>query len=415
MAHRQQGYIFRRTRRLPDGSTWTSPHYSIGYRVGRRLKVESIGPKKKDAARVLADRLATLHAGTYREIAPTTFGEWAAQWAKGLTGLKPSTASAYRSILRGHLIPAFGDRPLDTIGVADVNAYLADREGLTVKTRRNHLALLHKLLGDAVEGDRVAANRLAGSKALRRPKAIREADEAPEVDILSPEEVNRLLDALTTVAGGASYPLFLTAVCTGMRLGELLALQWQDIDGAGRQIHVRRSVYKGTFYVPKTKRGRRRIDVGAQLLGVLDGLRLARAADAPDALVFPNAQGGALDPDNLGKRVWERALALAGLRHVKIHSLRHTFASLLIAQGESVKYIQTQLGHASAMMTLNVYGHLFPSEKRTAAARLEESFLRSKLLADPAEPARTEADADGESVVGSARNAGRMPTEADGG
>jgi integrase len=126
--------------------------------------------------------------------------------------------------------------------------------------------------------------------------------------------------------------------------------------------------------VPKTRRSRRAIDIGDQLLGVLSRWRReshGEAAPAPDALLFPDPTGAPLDPDALRKRVWAPALARAGLRHVRIHSLRHTFASMLIAQGENLKYISSQLGHASVQITLDRYGHLFPDEKRTAASRLE--------------------------------------------
>jgi integrase len=387
MAHRQQGCIFKQKKRLTDGTLWESPNYSIMYRVGAHLKAETIGPKKKEAAQALADRLKALHEGTYREIKVTTFREWAETWRRGLGSIKPSTARAYRSILERHMIPAFGDRLLTTLGVEDVNAYLGEREGdLKPKTRRNHLTLLHKILDDAREAGYLAVNRLSGSKALHRPKAIREEDER-EVEILDAGEVNRLLDALKELKGGAYYPLFLAGVFTGMRLGELLSLQWGDIDWQRKQVRVRRSAYKGEFFVPKTKRSRRAIDVGDQLLDVLHGLQLGRYGETAlpaDDLIFCGHAGAMLDPDNLRKRVWAPALVAAKLRHVVIHSLRHTYASLLIAQGESPKYISSQLGHASVQITFDRYGHLFPNEKRTSAARLEQRLgltITNKFLA----------------------------------
>ncbi len=159
-----------------------------------------------------------------------------------------------------------------------------------------------------------------------------------------------------------------------MRLGELLGLQWGDIDWEAKRIWVRRTLYKGEFYRPKTKQSRRAIDVGDQLLAVLSGLRRSRYAEhpaPPDDLVFVTAEETAVDPDNLRHRVWAPALAKAELRHVRIHSLRHFYASALIQSGENIKYISAQLGHASVQITLDRYGHLFPNEKRTAAARLE--------------------------------------------
>jgi hypothetical protein len=114
------------------------------------------------------------------------------------------------------------------------------------------------------------------------------------------------------------------------------------------------------------------------------------ATPAPDTLIFPSTSGGPVDPDNLRHRVWAPALAKAKLRHVRIHSLRHTFASMLIAQGENVKYISSRLGHASVQITLDRYGHLFPDEKRGAAARLEAQLRGAAPSSNhPAEQAET--------------------------
>jgi integrase len=397
MAHRQQGSIGRRTERRPDGTLRVSSNYFIMYRApDGTQKKETVGPRKKEAAALLAKRLGALHDGTYREVQEITFREYAQRWIKSRqNALKPSTLASYEAGLGVYaderrdpgppgrrrrrrrrapaLVTVFGDTPLQSITVSDVNAYLGEpTASVRPKTRRNSLALLTKLFGDAVEDGYLAVNRLRGSRSLQRPKALRAEDE-PEIEILTPAEVNRLLDAMDA----EHYPLFLTGVYTGVRLGELLALQWGDLDRAGRRLYVRRSVYKGQFYVPKTKRSRRSIDIGDQLLSVLEGLRLAQygaAPPGPEALIFPSATGRPLDPDNLRHRVWAPALAKAKLRHVRIHSLRHTYASMLIAQGENIKYISSQLGHASVQITIDRYGHLFPDRKRTAAARLEEQF-----------------------------------------
>jgi integrase len=128
-----------------------------------------------------------------------------------------------------------------------------------------------------------------------------------------------------------------------------------DLDETGHRLHVRRSAYRGVFYVPKTRCSRRAIDIGDQLLGVLSAARRRRygaSVPAPHALLFPAPSGEPLSPDALRKRVWAPTLARAGLRHVRIHSLRHTYASMLIAQNENPKYISSQLGHASIKITL---------------------------------------------------------------
>jgi integrase len=190
----------------------------------------------------------------------------------------------------------------------------------------------------------------------------------------------------------AYQALYITAVSSGMRLGELLAFQWGDVDWSTRRLRVRRSLYKGLCYLPKSKKSRRAIDVGDQVLGALRALEGARYGDAgapPEVHVFVRPDGALIDPDNLRNRVWAPAVKAAGLRHVTQHSLRHTYASLLIAQGENPKYISEQLGHASIQITMDRYGHLFPNAKRTTGARLEAQLAAGKDQAPGVESSHT--------------------------
>lgn len=360
------------TRNAKDGSK----RYDAAWRVGGKIKSKTF-TRKKDAARYLTDTVRKVHDGTYRELTPTTFKAYAEKWLEGLSGLKPSTAREYRSAVRHNLVPAFGEQPIGSLSVTEVNAYLAKREGtLKPKTLRNHLALLHRLFEDAQEAGHLAVNRLHKSRALRRPKALRPEDEG-EVEILDATEVNRLLDKIE-----AHYvPLYVTLVSTGMRLGEALGLQWGDIDWSAQQIRIRRSLWKGEYYLPKSKKSRRGIDVGDQVLGALRGVQRERQGESEplaEAPVFVTATGALINPDNLRHRVWAPALTAAELRHVTMHSLRHTFASLLIAQGENPKYISEQMGHASINITMDRYGHLFPSTKRQAPARLEAQLAAGR-------------------------------------
>jgi integrase len=395
------------TRTLAGGK---AKAYDVRWRVDGRQKSQTFA-RRKAAETFLADIVKKVHEGTYRELQPITFKAYAEKWLAGLGGgIKPSTARSYQSILEHQLIPSFGARQLASLTVDDVNMYLAARAGgLKPKTLRNHLVLLGKLFADAMESGHLAVNRLAKSKALRRPRALRPEDDA-EVEILDAAEVNQLLDKMSP----DYLPLYITAVSSGMRLGELLALQWGDVDWSTRQLRVRRSLYKGQCYLPKSKKSRRAIDVGDQVLGALRGLERARYGEAgapPDAYVFLRPDGTLIDPDNLRNRVWGPAVKAAGLRHVTQHSLRHTYASLLIAQGENPKYISAQLGHASIQITMDRYGHLFPNQKRTAAARLEAQLAAGKDRraessnihpTEQAEPGRNTTEQAGERRAGEA-------------
>ena len=397
-------YLAADTRRKENSAfaAWAEPaRYAIMFRSpDGRQKKEGGFDTKRAAAGVLAKRIAALHDGTYREIVPVTLREYAGKWLAAQRGhLKPSTYRSYESGLGVYLDPApketkrrargraahqlvrvWGERPLASLTVSDVNAYLAGHAArLRPATLRNTLALLTKLLSDAVEDGNLVRNPLRGSRALRRPRAIRAGDER-EVEILAPAEIGRVLDALDP----AWQPLFLTAASTGLRLGELLALQWGDLDWAAKRLYVRRTVHRGAFYVPKSRRSRRTVDLGDQLLAVLSRRRREAfgEADSPaEALVFPSSAGGPINPDNLRNRVWAPALAKAKLRHVRIHSLRHSYASLLIQNGENIKYVSAQLGHASAAFTLDVYSHVIPDGKRAAATRLETAFAEAREAA----------------------------------
>ncbi|MFQ5736773.1 MAG: site-specific integrase [Thermodesulfobacteriota bacterium] len=178
---------------------------------------------------------------------------------------------------------------------------------------------------------------------------------------------------------------------TGLRRGELLALQWGDVDFANGIIHVRRSLYRGSFVSPKSKRSVRKVVMTPNLAGVLKKHKLESPGNGLD-LIFSNGEGKPLDPDNLIRREFLPALRRAGLRKVRFHDLRHTFATLLISQGENVKFIQTQLGHASVQTTLDRYRHLLPETHHEAGLRLDETlaikghsdnFVRKVLENDP--------------------------------
>ena len=167
-----------------------------------------------------------------------------------------------------------------------------------------------------------------------------------------------------------------------MRLGELLGLQWGDIDFNGRFIEVRRNLVAGRETTPKSGKTRR-VDMSTQLTETLRSLLIARKAEAlkkgwgkvPD-WVFCNEFGGPLDGDNLRHRVFYKILSKAGLRRVRFHDLRHTFASLLLQQNESPAYVKEQLGHASIQVTVDVYGHLIPGANRQAVDRLDDTTVR---------------------------------------
>jgi integrase len=209
-------------------------------------------------------------------------------------------------------------------------------------------------------------------------------------NILAPQELTALFDAATPSRRGHNgilitnnYRLLIkTAVFTGMRSGEIRGLRWADLDWNSKQLHIRRSFKEGAFHEPKTQASIRRIDLPALLLTELREWRLA-CPKGKDDLMFPNLAGNPMSSTNLLQRGFYPALRRAGLRKIRFHDLRHTFASLLIANGEDVVRVSRLLGHASPNITLNVYSHMLPKEHYGGADRLTE-LVFGKVAVDTA-------------------------------
>jgi integrase len=341
------------------------------YRDPQGRNQQKRGFKTKTAAQEYLRTVLTAVADeTYIRPTRMTFGEYLRAWLSGRPGsIKPSTLRSYHSMATRHLLPTFGARPLQALSAGEVNVFLAERTSLSVKTRKNLVVLLNTVLEHAVAEQRISRNPL-DSPLLQRPRAILAAEEVEEIEIFTPSEVSAILDALEP----HWVPMFHFDYMTGLRLGELLGVQWQDIDFERRQLRVRRSLDKGQAVTVKSRHGRRSVDLGDQLLGMLGSMRRERASEAHDAYIFRTPAGGAIDPDNLRTRVWEPALAKAAVRFRPIKSLRHSFASLLIREGHDPLYIAKVMGHHSAAFTLKTYCHLFPGERRDAN-RIEAGFF----------------------------------------
>lgn len=348
------------------------------YRVAGRQKWEKAGSTKRSAERLLAKRMDEVHMDVYREPVRIVFRDFAAKWLEDYAkvSVKESTYVSYETIIRLHLNPAFGDRWLHQITAGDIQQFVSSKvseDDLSSKSVVNMLVPLKEMFKHARIWGYVSRDP---AELVEKPRVEQE-----EMDFLSPDEIRLFLNSVMP----RHYGLFLTAVLTGLRRGELLALKWGDIDRNASQIVVRRSLYRGKFGSPKSKYAYRRVDMSPTLREALEEHRLVRVASELD-LVFCNTEGQPLEPDNLIKRQFHTALDRAGLRRIRFHDLRHTYASLLISQGENIKYIQQQLGHSSAKTTLDRYGHLMPSRQNGAAHRLDQTVFGNsvrKLLENP--------------------------------
>jgi integrase len=197
-----------------------------------------------------------------------------------------------------------------------------------------------------------------------------------EVDPLNREELSHLL-GIVQEHYPIHYPLTLLLARTGLRIGEALALQWGDIDFHGRFINIRRNFSRGRIETPKSGKSRR-VDMSLQLKDALLDLRHQRRLEAvrkgwgqvPEWLLV-GQEGRALHA-NHWRKIFDKAVAKAGLRKIRIHDLRHNHASMLIQADESLAYIRDQLGHHGIKVTVDIYGHLAPEGNKSAMDRLDD-------------------------------------------
>ena len=387
-----QGSIIWRCRVCGNKSSAACKHpragYSIVYWIGKRQKWEAVGRTKKDAERRLAEVLHQLHTGTYRRATTITFAEFAEKWLRDYAEayVKPSTLRRYRSLIACYLTPAFGKLPLTGIAPEHVQQFMAEvlrQQRCAPATVNRALTILKGMLKHARQWRYLRENPAQEIKGLRV--------ESQEMDYLTPEELRLLLQH----ADEPFRVLFLTAALTGLRRSELLALQWGDIDWSSHTLYVKRSIFWHTvrelpddkppaalwrFIEPKSRRSVRSIVMSPHLKETLELHRL-NAPRSPHDLVFCTKDGGPIDPRNLIEREFWPTLARAGLRRIRFHDLRHTYTAFLIAQGAHMKFIQSQLGHASIQTTLDRYGHLLPQAQQGVGERLDALVFGAKECA----------------------------------
>lgn len=386
-----QGCIVKRCptcgNRAKAPCTHKEARYAIVYRVGKKQRWEMVGPNRHIAERRLAQVMAEIHTGTFHQPKPILFCEFAQKWLREYAqgAVKPSTWETYRILIDHRLNPAFGNLPLSHLTPEEIQGFLASLlrdHKLAPKTANNTLILLKTILKYAKRWSYLRENPAQDIQRYRiEPK---------EMDFLNPEEIRLFLQN----SDEPYRTLFLAALLTGMRRGELLALQWGDIDWNQNRIYVKRSIYwrskkdkdpnevSWVFVTPKSRLSRRTIVMSPRLK---EGLELHRMTCpvSPHDLVFCTRSGGPLEPDNVVHQEFLPSLARAGLRRIRFHDLRHTFTALLIAQGENVKFIQNQLGHASATTTLDRYGHLMPDAHREVGSKLDHQVFGSSLSPTP--------------------------------
>ncbi len=331
---------------------------------------------KKDAEKRLQARESEIAAGIYGKLEEITFQDFAKLWLEDYASLnvRARTLDDYSQVVRVHLLPFFGTMPLSSITPGKVQEYLAGkiRSGLSPRTVEKTLTVLKMMFKQGEICGYLSDNPGRFVQAPRK--------EHREMDFLNPEEIRRLLDATSP----EYYPLFATAIFTGARQGELIGLQWGDIDFDRALIFIRRTFdQKHGYGPPKSAMGRRTINMTQELISILKEHKAEQAFAQSDGLVFPNRAGNPISCQNMVTREFYPALDRAGLRRVRFHDLRHTFASLLVHLGASPKYIQAQLGHGSISVTMDVYAHLLPETAAGVTEQFDDLVFSRNVLPLP--------------------------------
>jgi len=345
--------------------------------------------KRADAERELARVLNSHHEGTLVEPNKIKVADYIREWLDH-SDLSPKTLERYRELAELQIIPHLGNTTLQKLRPLHVSEWhgkllvSGSKKGgpLSARTVGHAHRVLHRALARACAVEILSRNVAA---IIKPPKV-----EAKEVEILTPEQVKVLVKGLAVDRRRNQtlplHPLVMVALSTGLRRGELLGLQWGDIDLDKATLKVERSVEETKaglrLKAPKTKNGRRTITLPASAINGLkvhrtslraDRLLLGLGREEPDMLVFSTDEGALMSPDGLSKS-WRYLTEAFDLPPVMFHALRHTHASALIAAGLDVVTVSRRLGHASPTVTLTVYAHLFQKTDTAAATAIEAAL-----------------------------------------
>ncbi|MCL0065380.1 site-specific integrase [Dehalococcoidia bacterium] len=352
----------------------------------RKQQTMTVPGTKKDAERELRATLTRLEEGAYVKPAKLTVGEYLDQWLQGYvsSNVGPRTRERYVEIVRTHLIPALGSIPLAALQPQHIQTYYGKaldsgrrdgKGGLSARTVQQYHRILHEALKHAVKHGTLIRN---AAEAVDAPRP-----EHKEMATLAPEDVNRLLDA---VRDTPYYVPFYTAIYTGLRRSELLALRWFRVDLELATLSVVETLHRlknreFVFGQPKSKRGRRLITLSPSLAILLREHKARQEFErmflgkplSPNDLVFSNPDGSPLKPDCI-TQAFTRITRAIGLYGVRFHDLRHTHATLMLWQGIHPKIVSERLGHSSIAITLDTYSHVLPGLQEAAALRFEEGL-----------------------------------------
>lgn len=346
----------------------------------RKQRARSGFDTKAEALEAMSDLQQSARAGTVVDPSKLTVSDYLAQWLKAYKAeVRAGTWTAAEGHVRNYIKPRIGDYPLQSLTRTVVRGMYAELrvngavrgkdKGLSEKTVHNVHLTLHRALKDAVKDKLIVSN--PADSAHKLPTSSR-----PQIKSWNTDELRVFLGR---AAGERLFPLFRLAAYTGMRRGELAGLRWREVDLDAGTVTVSRQRVKTGDGVgvgrPKTKRGERTLDVDPETVRVLREHRKAQLAEQLAAaewedsgLVFTAEDGGGLHPDVISQ-TFDRIVDKLKVVRITFHGLRHTHATIALAQGVPLHVVSRRLGHSSEAFTAQVYGHILPGQQQEAAAR----------------------------------------------
>ncbi len=360
-------------RRNPSGKIVYKVQFRDQY--GKRHEIAA-GPLKKHAEALLSKTMEEVNAGVWGIPLKENLRlkQFYQVWIKAKEkALKPSSHASYEHTFRNHILPDIGDMRLNDIKPLDIQEWVdsLSEKNLSPATVGRVYRYLRSCLRQAQAWDVTPNNPCR--------KIILPRSNNGELIFLEPTEIRQLLNE----ARDPGRTLFALLAMSGLRVGEAIALTWKHVNFKQNAIIVERAYdYWGGIQEPKTFSSRRAVPLLPSLSEILREHEERQGKLSPDDLLFATRGGKPWDHANARKE-FEETLSRANLKKVTLHSLRHSYASIMLASGASIKALQRSLGHASATMTLNTYSHLIEESMESSVMRADallKGFEEGKIV-----------------------------------
>lgn len=356
--------------------SWTIIYDGPRHENGKRnQRWESVQGTKKDAEKILSERLNSVEHGTYVDPAIITLSQFLKDWLDHIKlHVAQTTYEGYAWIVRKYLVPALGRHKLQKLKAVQIQKYYdkSRSEGVGAQTIIHNHRVLRRALSDAVKWQVIYTNP---AMMVTPPKLTK-----PEINWLDPEIIPKILGIARETTERTDYYIpVLLALATGMRRSEILALRWQDVDLTAGTISISCAVaacrggeivYKET----KTDRSMRTISISPSVVEALKVHRKAQLQQDMDTeLLCTQKNGNPILPSAFTHAV-KKLLTKAGISGIRLHDFRHTQVALMRLAGADIKVISERLGHSNISTTMDIYGHAIPKLDREATEKMDNIF-----------------------------------------